>query len=35
MTIDIAGEQMEIALTFAVRDGQAFDPADPDGRLRF
>jgi hypothetical protein len=36
MVIDFAGETMEVALTFALdADGQPFDPAAPDGRLRF
>ena len=36
MTIDLGGTAMEVALTFAVdKNGQAFDPADPEGRLRF
>lgn len=36
MTVDFAGETMEVALTFARRtDGTIFDPADPDGTLRF
>lgn len=35
MTVDVAGEPMELPLTFAVNSsGQPFDPADPDGRLR-
>lgn len=36
MTIDLLGEQTEVALTFAVDgQGRAFDPADPEGELRF
>jgi hypothetical protein len=36
MTIDIAGEPMEVALTFALdANGEPFDPADPEGKLRF
>ena len=36
MVIDFAGETMEVALTFALdASGQPFDPAAPDGRLRF
>ena len=37
MQVDIGeGETMDVALTFAVGvDGQPFDPAAPDGRLRF
>jgi ribosomal protein L37AE/L43A len=35
MTIDFSGETMEVALTFAVdAAGNAFDPADPEGKLR-
>ena len=35
MTVDFAGEPMELPLTFAVdADGQPFDPAAPDGRLK-
>lgn len=34
--VDFAGETLSVALTFAVGpDGQPFDPADPEGRLRF
>lgn len=33
---DFAGEKIELALTFAVTPGgQVFDPAEPDGELRF
>jgi hypothetical protein len=36
VNVDFAGEQMEIALTFCVSpDGRVFDPADPEGELRF
>jgi hypothetical protein len=36
MTADVCGENMEIALTFAIGDdGKPFDPATPDGRLSF
>jgi endogenous inhibitor of DNA gyrase (YacG/DUF329 family) len=36
VTVDFLGETTEIALTFALdKEGQPFDPADPDGRLRF
>ncbi len=35
MTVEFAGERMELPLTFALdADGQPFDPADPEGRLR-
>jgi uncharacterized Zn finger protein len=33
--VDVFGTPMELHLTFAVRDGQAIDPAEPDGVLRF
>lgn len=36
MTADFCGEKMELPLTFAVdAAGRKFDPADPDGELRF
>lgn len=36
MTVEFLGETTQVALTFAVKpDGQPFDPAAPDGRLRF
>lgn len=36
MKVDFLGEASEVALTFALDDeGQPFDPADPDGGLRF
>jgi hypothetical protein len=36
MNFDFGGESMEIALTFALDEkGQPFDPADPEGKLRF
>ena len=32
--VEMEGERMELALTFAVdENGQAFDPASPDGKL--
>jgi hypothetical protein len=34
--VDLFGQRHEVALTFAVdAQGRAFDPAEPDGRLRF
>lgn len=33
MDVDFQGEPMQLPLVFAVRDGVAFDPAAPDGRL--
>ncbi len=36
MTVDFAGESMEVALTFALdKDGNPVDPADPENKLRF
>lgn len=32
---DVFGKKMELHLTFMVKDGQPFDPAEPDGVLRF
>lgn len=31
--VEMFGEPFEVALTFAVRDGKAFDPASPGGVL--
>ena len=36
MIVDFAGEEAEVALTFALDEqGHPFDPADPDRELRF
>jgi hypothetical protein len=36
MNVDFGGEVIEVALTFCRRaDGTLFDPADPEGQLRF
>lgn len=36
MTVDMMGSSEEVALTFALDpDGKPFDPASPDGTLRF
>ncbi len=32
---NVFGQKMELHLTFAVKDGQPFDPAESDGVLRF
>ncbi|HEV7301597.1 MAG TPA: hypothetical protein VGN72_19690 [Tepidisphaeraceae bacterium] len=31
---NVFGKQMELHLTFMVKDGKAYDPAEPDGELR-
>jgi hypothetical protein len=36
VNVELAGETVELALTFCVgTDGKPFDPAAPDGKLRF
>jgi hypothetical protein len=34
-TVELFGKPFSAALTFAVKDGKAFDPAAADGVLRF
>jgi hypothetical protein len=34
-TVNLFGKPFSSALTFAVKDGEAFDPAESDGQLRF
>jgi len=33
--VELFGVKHETALTFVLKDGQPFDPAEDDGRLRF
>lgn len=33
--VDVFGTPMELHLTFMVKDGKPYDPAEPDGVLRF